>query len=181
MLKFSSSFVLLNEGDVDTDQIIPARFLTTTERQGLGAGLFADWRQNPAFVLNQAGASEAKVLVAGANFGCGSSREHAPWALLDFGFKAVLSTRFADIFRSNALKNGLLPVVISDAAFAWLKAHPEAHLTIDLDSQTVVADGFSESFEVEPFARYRLMNGVDELGFILNQHSAISQFEANRA
>lgn len=181
MVRFDAKFALIDKPDIDTDQIIPARFLTTTERTGLGKSLFADWRQSSEFVLNQPAAAAATVLVAGANFGCGSSREHAPWALLDYGFKAVLSTRFADIFRSNALKNGLLPVVISSAAFSWLKSHPEATLSIDLHSQTVTADGFSESFVIEPFARYRLMNGVDELGYILNQAAAIDRFEAARA
>ncbi len=181
MVNFTSAFLLLDKADVDTDQIIPARFLTTTERTGLGANAFADWRADPTFVLNQAHAADARVLLAGANFGCGSSREHAPWALLDFGFKAVLSTRFADIFRSNALKNGLLPIVITQASFDWLKAHPQALLTIDLESQSVQADGLYERFEIEPFARFRLLNGVDELGFILAQSAAIERFEATRA
>jgi 3-isopropylmalate/(R)-2-methylmalate dehydratase small subunit len=170
--------------NIDTDQIIPARFLTTTTREGLGTALFADWRYgadgrpNPEFVLNRPEAQGCRVLVAGRNIGCGSSREHAPWALLDFGFRAVISTEIADIFRSNSLKNGLLPVVVDEATHAWLVAHPGAEVEIDLPATTLrLPDGRAVTFPVEAFARYCLMNGVDELGYLLKQADAIAAYE----
>jgi 3-isopropylmalate/(R)-2-methylmalate dehydratase small subunit len=181
MKPITSRFALLDVSDIDTDQIIPARFLTTTERSGLGRALFADWRENPGFVLNQPAAQGASILATDQNFGCGSSREHAAWALLDYGFKAVLSPRFADIFRNNALKNGVLPIVISPEALDWLRAHPNAELTIDLEHQSVQADGFRETFEIDAFARYRIAQGVDELGYLLAQADAITHFEEARA
>jgi len=179
-----SRTVVMPSSNIDTDQIIPARFLTTTTRDGLGAALFADWRYgadgrpNPEFVLNRPEAQGCEVLVAGRNIGCGSSREHAPWALLDFGFRAVISTEIADIFRSNSLKNGLLPVVVDEATHAWLVANPGAEVEIDLPATTLrLPDGRSVSFPVEAFARYCLMNGVDELGYLLKQADAIAAYE----
>jgi 3-isopropylmalate/(R)-2-methylmalate dehydratase small subunit len=170
--------------NIDTDQIIPARFLRTTTRAGLGQNLFADWRYRadgspaPDFPLNQPQASGCSILVTDRNFGCGSSREHAPWALLDYGFRAVISTEIADIFRSNALKNGLLPVVVDEATALWLLAHPGAEVEVDLESTSVRLPGALESrFPIEAFARYCLLNGVDELGFLLSKEDAISAYE----
>jgi len=176
--------VVLPQRDVDTDQIIPARYLKTTERTGLGQALFADWRYDkdgkprPEFPLNQPEARGAGVLVAGANFGCGSSREHAPWALRDFGIRAVVSSSIADIFRSNALKNGLVPVVLDAGAHQKLLASPGAQVTIDLETCTLSADGLTATFPLDPFARHCLMNGVDELGFLVAQSRAIDAWEA---
>jgi 3-isopropylmalate/(R)-2-methylmalate dehydratase small subunit len=185
---FSARTVVLPIENVDTDQIIPARFLKVTSKAGIGKNLFADWRYDPAgnpkpdFVLNRPEAAGASVLVAGDNFGCGSSREHAPWALVDHGFKAVISTSIADIFRNNALKNGLLPIVIDAAVHARLLASPGATLTVSLADQTVtLADGTRVPFPIDPFARYCLMNGVDELGFLLSQQAAIAAFESRRS
>ncbi len=175
-----SRTVVLRASDVDTDQIIPARFLTTTTRSGLGANLFADWRYGsdgapqPDFVLNRPEAKGCTILVAGNNFGCGSSREHAPWALTDYGFRAVISTQIADIFRNNSLKNGLLPVVVDPATHGWLMEHPGADVSIDLESTTLtLPTGQAVRFPLEPFARYCLMNGVDELGFLLAREKEI--------
>ena len=183
-----SRTVVLPVSDVDTDQIIPARFLTTTTREGLGRHLFADWRYapdgsaRPDFVLNQPQAAGCTVLVAGHNFGCGSSREHAPWALTDFGLRAVISTQFADIFRSNALKNGLLPVLLEQDAHRWLIEHPGADVTIDLESTTLtLPTGAAVRFPLEPFARYCLTNGVDELGFLLGRAAQIESYESQRS
>jgi len=175
--------VVLPQRDVDTDQIIPARYLKTTERTGLGQALFADWRYDkegkprPEFPLNQPEAQGAGVLVAGANFGCGSSREHAPWALRDFGIRAVVSSSIADIFRSNALKNGLVPVVLDAGAHQRLLASPGAQVTIDLETRTLSADGLTATFPLDPFSRHCLMNGIDELGFLVSQSSAIDAWE----
>jgi len=185
----TSACVVLPAENVDTDQIIPARFLKTVERRGLGAHLFADWRVDgqgrprPEFPLNSTSAADASILVTGHNFGCGSSREHAPWALLDFGFRAVISTGFADIFRNNSLKTGLLPVILSSEAHATLlellSASSGAKVTIDLASQTVaLPDGSSHEFPIDPFARHCLLNGVDELGFLLAEDAAISAYES---
>ncbi len=183
----TSRTVVLPVNDVDTDQIIPARFLRTTSKEGLGKQLFADWRYlpdgsaNPEFVLNRPEATGAQVLVAGDNFGCGSSREHAPWALTDFGIRAVVSTSFADIFRSNSLKNGLVPVVVDAATLAWLKANPGAEVTVDLEARALrLPDGRSVDFPIEPFARYCLMQGVDQLGYLLSQDAAITAYEKRR-
>lgn len=173
--------------DVDTDQIIPARFLRTTVREGLGENLFADWRYNSdgekdaGFVLNRPEAQGARILVAGRNFGCGSSREHAPWALLDYGFRAVVSTEIADIFRNNSLKNGFLPVVVDARIHGWLLANPGVELTLDVESRSLsLPDGRVTEFPLESFSRYCLLNGVDQLGFLLNHAGEISRFE-NRA
>ncbi len=182
-----SRTVVLPRDNVDTDQIIPARFLKVTDKAGLGRALFADWRYGPdgapqpGFVLNQPQAVGCTILVAGDNFGCGSSREHAPWALVDFGFQAVVSTRIADIFRSNALKNGLLPVVVDPASHARLLASPGATVRIDLESRTLtLPDGGTVSFPIDGFSRHCLMNGVDELGFLMAQDAAITTWEASR-
>ena len=183
-----SRTVVLAVNDIDTDQIIPARFLTTTTREGLGRHLFADWRFGPEgapradFVLNQPQSSGCSILVAGHNFGCGSSREHAPWALTDFGLRAVVSTQIADIFRNNALKNGLLPVIVAPDTHRWLLEHPGAEVTIDLEASSLtLPTGETARFPLEPFARYCLMNGVDELGFLLGREAEIAAYEARRA
>jgi len=180
-----SRTVVMPSTNIDTDQIIPGRFLTTTTKKGLGAQLFADWRYDaagkakPDFILNKPESAGCRVLVAGRNVGCGSSREHAPWALLDYGFQAVISTEIADIFRYNSLKNGLLPVVVDDATHAWLLANPGAEVEIDLDSATLKLPGREPvRFPIDPFARYCLMNGVDELGFLLSKDAAIKQYES---
>jgi 3-isopropylmalate/(R)-2-methylmalate dehydratase small subunit len=185
---FRSRTVVLPSDNIDTDQIIPARFLTTTTREGLGAALFADWRYGPDgaprndFVLNRPEARGCAILVAGRNIGCGSSREHAPWALLDYGFRAVISTEIADIFRSNSLKNGLLPVVVDEATHRWLIANPGAEVEVDLPSATIrLPDGRVVPFPIEAFARYCLMNGVDELGYLLSQGEAIDAYERRHA
>jgi 3-isopropylmalate/(R)-2-methylmalate dehydratase small subunit len=182
--KLVSCTAVLPSTDIDTDQIIPARFLRTTTRLGLGKQLFSDWRYNADgseradFALNQPQSQGCAVLVGGRNFGCGSSREHAPWALLDYGFKAVISTEIADIFRSNSLKNGLLPIVVDEATHAWLLANPGAEVQIDLESTTLtLPDGRSTRFPIEPFARVCLLNGVDQLGYLLKQDPQITAYE----
>jgi len=166
--------------DIDTDRIIPARFLKAVVFEGLGEHAFEDARkQNPEHPFNSPAYKGASVLVVGQNFGCGSSREHAPWALVDHGFRAVISTRVADIFRNNALKNGLLPVVLEPAAVAKLVAAPGEKVTIDLEAQAVtLPDGSKAPFTIDGFSRYCLMNGVDELGFLLSQEEAIAKFES---
>jgi len=185
----SSRVVVLPVDNIDTDQIIPARFLKTTDKAGLGANLFADWRYlpdgspNPDFVLNRPENQGAQVLLAGDNFGCGSSREHAPWALMGWGFRAIISTTFADIFRNNALKNGLLPVIVDAAAhrrlMEQLKANPGAHVTIDLATQRLVLpDGEAVAFPIDPFSKTCLLNGVDELGYLLGLEEHIRRYEA---
>jgi 3-isopropylmalate/(R)-2-methylmalate dehydratase small subunit len=186
--KIRSRTVVLPSTNIDTDQIIPARFLTTTTRQGLGKQLFSDWRYNsdgtakPDFVLNRPEAAGCEILVGGKNFGCGSSREHAPWALLDYGFRAVISTEIADIFRNNSLKNGLLPIVIDETTSQWLLANPGADVEIDLETLTLrLPTGVEAKFSIEAFARYCLLNGVDELGFLLGQQKEIADYERQRA
>jgi 3-isopropylmalate/(R)-2-methylmalate dehydratase small subunit len=183
-----SRTVVMPSSNIDTDQIIPARFLTTTTREGLGAALFADRRYDAegrpqsGFVLNRPESRGCAILVAGRNIGCGSSREHAPWALLDYGFRAVVSTEIADIFRSNSLKNGLLPVAVDEATHAWLLANPGVELEIDLEATCLrLPDGRAVSFPIESFARYCLMNGVDELGYLLSQAEAIAAYERSVA
>jgi 3-isopropylmalate/(R)-2-methylmalate dehydratase small subunit len=182
-----SKTVVIPIDNIDTDQIIPARFLKTTSMEGLGDNLFLDWRYladgspNPDFPLNKPSAKGAHILVAGANFGCGSSREHAPWALTQYGFKAVISTSFADIFKGNALKNGLLPIVMPPDIHAELLKWPGIPLKIDLASQTVtLAGGRTVEFPIDPFAKYCLLEGVDELGYMMKQEPAISAYEAKR-
>jgi 3-isopropylmalate/(R)-2-methylmalate dehydratase small subunit len=182
-----SRTVVMPSTNIDTDQIIPARFLTTTVREGLGVSLFADWRYDaagrpkPEFVLNQPAARGCQVLVAGRNIGCGSSREHAPWALLDFGIRVVISTEIADIFRSNSLKNGLVPVVVDEATHGWLLANPGAEVEVDLPATTLrLPDGRAVEFPIDAFARYCLMNGIDELGYLLSQVPAIERYEQAR-
>jgi 3-isopropylmalate/(R)-2-methylmalate dehydratase small subunit len=174
--------------DIDTDQIIPARFLTTTTRTGLGKSLFADWRYDASgalrgdFVLNSPESAGAAVLVAGNNFGCGSSREHAPWALLDYGIRAVISTEIADIFRNNALKNGLVPVIVGERDHRWLIEHPGAAVTIDLETTALVLpDGRRVAFPIDRFSRYCLIHGIDQLGFLLEKEPAIRAFEQRHA
>jgi 3-isopropylmalate/(R)-2-methylmalate dehydratase small subunit len=185
---FESRVVPLPLNNVDTDQIIPARFLKTTSKQGLDKQLFCDWRYDaqgnpkPEFILNQPRAAGAQVLLAGDNFGCGSSREHAPWALTQFGFRAVLSTSFADIFKQNSLKNSLLPIVIpvdvQAELFAAVEADPAAVVKIDLASQTLTTpSGRAVEFPIDAFSKHCLLEGVDELGYILNQESAIKAYE----
>src|SRR5215831_10136889 len=161
-----SKTVVLPLTDIDTDQIIPARFLTTTTKEGLGKNAFADWRYDAHgnlkhdFVLNQPAAAGCKILVAGRNFGCGSSREHAPWSLLDFGFRAVISSEIADIFRNNSLKNGLLPIVVDATTHQWLLNHSGVQVRIDLQDTTLsLPTGISVKFPIEAFARYCLLNG----------------------
>jgi 3-isopropylmalate/(R)-2-methylmalate dehydratase small subunit len=182
-----SKTVVIDSTNVDTDQIIPARFLTTTTKEGLGKQLFADWRYlgdgspNPAFALNRPDAVGCQVLVAGRNFGCGSSREHAPWALLDYGIRAVISTEIADIFKNNSLKNGLLPITVDEITATWLLNHPGAEIDIDLEaSRLSLPTGVSVTFPIEAFARHCLLNGIDELGYLRSKHDAIVSYEAAR-
>jgi 3-isopropylmalate/(R)-2-methylmalate dehydratase small subunit len=185
----TSRILLLPIDDIDTDQIIPARYLKVVDKEGLGAALFADWRYNPDgspkpdFLLNSPNASEAQVLFAGRNFGCGSSREHAPWALAGFGFRAVLARSFADIFRNNALKNGLLPIELDEHAYHKLRQaleeQPDCMITIDLASQTVqMPDGEPIQFEIDAFSKTCLLKGVDELGYLLSFENAIAAYES---
>ena len=177
--------------NVDTDQIIPARFLKTISKAGLGDNLFCDWRYdaegnpNPDFILNQPQGKSAQVLLAGDNFGCGSSREHAPWALLQYGFRAVISTSFADIFRGNALKNSLLPIAVSPETqkvlFDAVAKDPAATVTVDLAGQKLILpDGSSVDFAINEFAKHCMVEGVDELGYILQQETAIAAYEGRR-
>lgn len=180
-----SRTVVLPAANIDTDQIIPARFLTTTTRTGLGRNLFADWRYDESgapradFALNRPAARDCQILVAGRNFGCGSSREHAPWALLDYGVRAVVSTQIADIFRSNALKNGLLPVVVDESTSNWLIANPGAAIALDVAAGTLtLPSGLSTQFPLEAFARHCLLHGVDELGYLLTRVDEIAAYEA---
>ncbi len=174
---------------IDTDQIIPARFLKTISKAGLGQNLFADWRYdeagrpNPNFPLNRPEHTGARILLAGDNFGCGSSREHAPWALTDFGFRAIISTSFADIFRNNALKNGLLPLIVDEATheqlFSLVAEDPETALTIDLDTQSLILpDGRRVTFPIDAFSKVCMLEGLDQLGYLLKHGPAIEAFEA---
>jgi len=188
--RFSSRLIPLPVDNIDTDQIIPARFLKTVSKEGLGEQLFYDWRYDaegrprPDFILNQPRAKGAQILLAGDNFGCGSSREHAPWALTQFGFRAVISTSFADIFRQNALKNALLPIVVSREIhaelFALAERDPQAEVTVDLAAQALILpDGRRVEFPIDPFAKQCLLAGVDELGWVLQQQAAIAAYEAS--
>ncbi|HXK07565.1 MAG TPA: 3-isopropylmalate dehydratase small subunit [Verrucomicrobiae bacterium] len=178
---FESRMVVLPINNVDTDQIIPARFLKTTSKQGLDQQLFYDWRQDPDFVLNRPESKGRQVLLAGDNFGCGSSREHAPWALTQWGFRAVISTSFADIFKQNSLKNSLLPIVVPPDVHAELfAAAPDAVVKIDLPNQTLTTpSGRTVEFPVDAFSKHCLVNGVDELGYILQQESDIAAYQAS--
>jgi 3-isopropylmalate/(R)-2-methylmalate dehydratase small subunit len=182
--KINSCTLVLPKSDVDTDQIIPARFLTTTSREGLGARLFNDWRflpdgsENLDFVLNKAESKNCKILVAGHNFGIGSSREHAPWALLDYGIRAVISTEIADIFCNNSLKNGLIPIVIDKKTHIWLVSNPGTNVDIDVTNATLtVANGKTVKFPIERFSQYCLTKGIDQLEFLQKHKNLIKQFE----
>ena len=185
--RLQSKIVVLPVTDVDTDQIIPARFLTTTTRDGLGKNLFHDWRYladgstNDDFVLNKPESDGCKILVAGRNFGCGSSREHAPWALLDHGIQAIISSEIADIFRSNSLKNGLLPIVLDELTVARLLANPYEEISIDVATSTVtLGDGTEVTYPIDDFARYCLLEGIDQLGYLQQRANQIETFEENR-
>jgi 3-isopropylmalate/(R)-2-methylmalate dehydratase small subunit len=188
--RFEGPAIALARDNVDTDQIIPARFLKTTSRTGLGAHLFSDWRfegsgaPRPEFILNAPAARGAKVLVAGWNFGCGSSREHAPWALTDFGFRAVVASSFADIFKQNALKNGLLPIElpapVHGPLLRQIESTPGLLIGIDLETQTITLPSGVARFAIDPFARECLLAGVDEIGYVLRHAEAIAAFEARR-
>ncbi|MFT5733091.1 MAG: 3-isopropylmalate/(R)-2-methylmalate dehydratase small subunit [Planctomycetota bacterium] len=173
-----SRYVTLDDANIDTDQIIPARFLTTTKSTGLGAHAFADWRSRSGSPLNDERATGAQILVTGDNFGCGSSREHAPWALVDLGFRAVVSTSFADIFRQNAHKNGLLTVTVDASFHSALLANPWAEVEIDLATRTITGpDGMSDSFDIDEFSADCLLGGTDELSYLLKFRDTITQFE----
>jgi len=183
---FESKLVPLAIDNIDTDQIIPARFLKTISKEGLGDQLFYDWRYDaegkpkPDFILNTSAAKAAKVLLAGDNFGCGSSREHAPWALTQYGFRAVISTSFADIFKQNSLKNSLLPIVVPRDVHAELFKNPDAVVKVDLASQALtLPGGRTVEFPVDSFAKHCLLEGIDELGYILQQAPAIAAFEVS--
>ena len=184
----TSRVVPLPANDVDTDQIIPARFLKVTDKNGLAEALFFNWRYNDDgsakkdFILNQPGSKGARILLAGDNFGCGSSREHAPWALTSYGFRAVISTSFADIFRNNSLKNGLIPIIVDETThkmlFDYVEEVPNAEFTVDLASQTLSFPNGSVNFPIDPFSKSCLLNGVDELGYILNFEKEIAAYES---
>ena len=182
-----SRTVVIPTRDIDTDQIMPARFLTTTSREGLGDKVFQDLRFDDSgaprseFPLNKPEARGCSILVVGRNFGCGSSREHAPWGLLDYGFEAVISAEIADIFRNNALKNGLVAIVVDAATHEWLLANPGARLVVDVENTTItLPDGNTCKFELDDFARYCLVEGTDQLGFLQRQLDQIETFEEMR-
>jgi 3-isopropylmalate/(R)-2-methylmalate dehydratase small subunit len=186
--RIESKTVVMPYDDIDTDQIIPARFLTTTTKTGLGDKLFNDWRyaadgtSKSDFVLNTDAATGAAVLVGGRNFGCGSSREHAPWALVDFGIRAVISTEIADIFRGNSLKNGLVPVLVDSATHEWLLANPGAEVAVDIERRSLsLPDGREVAFPIDGFSRYCLLNGLDQMGYLLESEATIRAFEEARA
>ena len=187
IIRIESKTLVLPLDDVDTDQIIPARFLTTTTREGIGKALFADWRYDANgepiadFVLNGPDVAGCEVLVTGRNFGCGSSREHAPWALVDFGIRAVVSTAIADIFRNNSLKNGLVPVIIDADTHQYLLDNPGITVIVDVEQRTLsLPDGRTATFPIDGFSRHCIMNGIDQLGFLQQQEAAIADFETNR-
>jgi 3-isopropylmalate/(R)-2-methylmalate dehydratase small subunit len=180
------TYVVLPVDDVDTDQIIPARFLKTTDKRGLGSSLFADWRERPDFPLDRPDASGAQILVAGANFGCGSSREHAPWALVGWGLRAIVALSFADIFQQNALKNGLLPIAVAPGLHSRLiearAADASARITVDVAGQTVgLVGGPPSRFDIDPFAKECLVHGIDELGYLLARLPGIERHEKAHA
>jgi 3-isopropylmalate/(R)-2-methylmalate dehydratase small subunit len=182
--RIEGTAVPLDRADVDTDQIIPAQYLKRIERTGFGPFLFDEWRKDPDFVLNDHRYDGASILITGANFGSGSSREHAPWALEDYGFRAVIAPSFADIFRNNSLKIGLLPVELRDESVRALMDavldDPTTRIEVDLDALTVRAPGIDEVFDMEPFTRWRLMEGLDDIGLTLRHTDAIDAFEAAR-
>ena len=185
--KINSKILVLPNKDVDTDQIIPARFLTTTSKDGLGKHLFHDWRyeengdNKPDFVLNKHGNKKIEILVAGNNFGCGSSREHAPWALTDYGFRAVISSKIADIFKSNALKNGLLPIVVSEKILNKIMDKPDSELSICVQSSKItLPNNDIVEYEIDEFSKFCLIEGIDQLGFIQRNNSSIVEFEEKR-
>ena len=185
--KINSKILVLPNKDVDTDQIIPARFLTTTSKDGLGKHLFHDWRyeengdNKPDFVLNKHGNKKIEILVAGNNFGCGSSREHAPWALTDYGFRAVISSKIADIFKSNALKNGLLPIVVSEKILNTIMDKPDSELSICVQSSKItLPNNDIVEYEIDEFSKFCLIEGIDQLGFIQRNNSSIIEFEEKR-
>lgn len=187
MHPFTTRYITLPVENIDTDQIIPARFLKTTTRQGLGASAFYDWRYDttgnpkPDFIFNRPESTGAGVLVAGHNFGCGSSREHAPWALLELGLRAVISSAFADIFKNNALKNGLIPIQVDATTLAHLLEAP-GEITVDLTHQSITATtGITATFPIDPFAKHCLLNGVDQLGFLLSLDPDITTYESATA
>jgi 3-isopropylmalate/(R)-2-methylmalate dehydratase small subunit len=182
-----SQSVVLAQTNIDTDQIIPARFLSTTERAGLGKHAFNDWRwqadgsPNPAFAFNQPENAGRQILLAGRNFGCGSSREHAPWALTDLGLRAIVSSEIADIFRNNSLKNGLVPVVLPEATVQALMQRPDDELVVDVAAKVLrTPDGATHPFPLDAFAQTCLLQGVDELGYLLARHIDIERYEATR-
>jgi 3-isopropylmalate/(R)-2-methylmalate dehydratase small subunit len=186
-IPFESRMIVMAVDNIDTDQVIPARFLKKTDMEGWGDLLFNDWRYEadgtpkPDFILNQESSKGLKILLAGDNFGCGSSREHAPWALTQYGFRAIISTSFADIFKSNALKNSLLPIVVSPDLHKKLFAMADYSVQVDLATQTItLADGTKAEFAVDSFSKQCMLEGVDELGFILKHNDAISAYEAKR-
>ncbi len=183
--KLTSKPIILPSKDIDTDQIIPARFLTVVSKAGLGKNLFYDWRYHKDgslkrdSIFNQIDPTQHRIIVAGNNFGCGSSREHAPWALYDYGVRVVISTQIADIFKNNALKNGVLPIVVDEKTHSILMSDSQASLSIDLEhNELTLANGEVVSFDVEPFARLCMLQGVDQLGFLLNQKEAVQKYEA---
>ena len=188
--KLTSRAIPLPVNDIDTDQIIPAQFLKVTNKNGLADALFFNWRYNDDkspnedFIINKPESKGAQILLAGDNFGCGSSREHAPWALTSYGFRVVISTSFADIFRNNSLKNGLIPVIVDEAThkmlFDYLEEVPNAEFTVDLESQTLSFENGSVKFPIDPFNKTCLLNGTDELGYILGFEKEIAEFEARR-
>ncbi len=186
---FSATMAPLPINDIDTDQIIPARFLKVTDKNGLGKNAFTDWRYEedgtpkPDFVLNKSEYSEAQILIGGHNFGCGSSREHAPWALMGAGMKAIISTYFADIFRNNSLKNGLLPIVVDDETHRQLislaEEDPSSEITINLEAQTLtLPDGRQVNFPIDGFSKHCLLNGIDQMGYLLDMGTDTEQYEA---
>lgn len=190
--RFSSRMTPFPQENVDTDQIMPARFLKTTDKTGLGQVLFYDWRYDasgnpkPEFVLNKPEAVGAAILLAGNNFGCGSSREHAPWGLADFGFRALISTMFADIFRNNCLKNGILPIIVEKEVhqrlFRLIKENPRAEVMVDLSAQAMIMpDGTSIAFSVDPYSKKCLLQGLDDLGYLLSFSNQIAAFEASKS
>ena len=182
--RVSGTMAPLDRADVDTDQIIPKQFLKRIERTGYGPFLFFDWRKDPTFFLNQSRFDGAAVLVAGANFGCGSSREHAPWAIRDAGFRAVIAPSFGDIFRANAFKTGVLAVELSPSQVQHLidlsTEEPAARIEIDVRGQQVRGEGFSYPFELDPFIKHMLLNGLDEIGLVEQHTAAIGEYETHR-